>query len=232
MVKFMVSILELQTDPAGQPAVLLECPAAGLPRPGQYLQINRADSDSAMPVSLFPSRIWPPEKDGATARFIASIQNQDGYRPGKTIPLRGPLGNGFTHPAAMKRLALAALDASLAPLLPLMDSVLDQGGEVAVFCDALPDGLPEAVEINPLDELGGIDGWADFTALTCSLEQVTKMDQLGFRALPAHSSQVLVRTAIPCGGLADCGVCAVPAKRGYKLVCKDGPVFAWNDIRE
>jgi NAD(P)H-flavin reductase len=36
--------------------------------------------------------------------------------------------------------------------------------------------------------------------------------------------------AMPCSGLADCGVCAVPARRGYKLACKDGPVFDLDEL--
>jgi hypothetical protein len=35
---------------------------------------------------------------------------------------------------------------------------------------------------------------------------------------------------MPCAGLADCGVCAVELRRGWKLACKDGPVFDLRDI--
>ena len=38
-------------------------------------------------------------------------------------------------------------------------------------------------------------------------------------------AQALVRTPMPCGALADCGVCTVRTSRGPKLACKDGPVF-------
>ncbi|MEI6290416.1 MAG: hypothetical protein WCP19_08295, partial [Chloroflexota bacterium] len=44
----------------------------------------------------------------------------------------------------------------------------------------------------------------------------------------AVSAQVLVRTPLPCGGIAACGVCAVHltgSSRDYRLACKDGPVF-------
>jgi len=34
---------------------------------------------------------------------------------------------------------------------------------------------------------------------------------------------------MPCGGLADCGICAVEGKgRKQLLVCVDGPVFPWT----
>jgi NAD(P)H-flavin reductase len=51
------------------------------------------------------------------------------------------------------------------------------------------------------------------------------MNQLSVK----QEAQVLVRTSIPCGGIADCGVCAVMTKSNWKLACKDGPVF---DLKE
>jgi hypothetical protein len=36
---------------------------------------------------------------------------------------------------------------------------------------------------------------------------------------------------MPCAGLAECGVCAVPAAdKGYLLACEDGPVFEIETI--
>jgi len=50
------------------------------------------------------------------------------------------------------------------------------------------------------------------------------------KQLPAsYEAQVLIRTAVPCGGIADCSVCGVSLKSGWQLACKDGPVF---DLRE
>ena len=37
---------------------------------------------------------------------------------------------------------------------------------------------------------------------------------------------------MPCGGAAECGICAVPFGRGWKLACKDGPVFELNPLLE
>jgi NAD(P)H-flavin reductase len=40
----------------------------------------------------------------------------------------------------------------------------------------------------------------------------------------------LVVAPMPCGGLAECGVCAVTTRRGWKLACKDGPVFDLGEL--
>lgn len=38
-------------------------------------------------------------------------------------------------------------------------------------------------------------------------------------------AQILVRVPMPCGALAECGVCAVRLRDGVALACDDGPVF-------
>ena len=45
----------------------------------------------------------------------------------------------------------------------------------------------------------------------------------------AGEAQALIVTPMPCGGIAECGVCAVTVRRGWKMACKDGPVF---DLKE
>jgi NAD(P)H-flavin reductase len=35
---------------------------------------------------------------------------------------------------------------------------------------------------------------------------------------------------MPCGGVADCGACAVETRLGWKLACEDGPVFDLIDL--
>jgi len=46
----------------------------------------------------------------------------------------------------------------------------------------------------------------------------------------AGEAQVLVVTPMPCGGLAECGVCAFTTRRGWKMACKDGPVFDLSEL--
>ncbi len=143
--------------------------------------------------------------------------------------VRGPLGRGFTLPAGLTRLALVAAGETATRLLPLLE--LCPQADFALFSDAPLPELPVAVEAYPLAEFSAALSWAGFVALDLPLSSLS-----GWRArlglapdvnLPCPA-QVLVTAPMPCGGLADCGVCAVPASRGYKLACKDGPVFAWN----
>ena len=53
---------------------------------------------------------------------------------------------------------------------------------------------------------------------------------LGKQAKVRFEAQVLVLVPMPCGGMGECGVCAVKIQRGWKLACKDGPVFDLEDL--
>ena len=105
---------------------------------------------------------------------------------------------------------------------------------VALFADCpLPD-LPPAVELSPLSSLPEALEWADYLALDLPLQDLPALAaRLGlgrgerFQACPA---QALLHTAMPCGGMAECGACAVITPRAWKKTCTDGPVFDLNDL--
>jgi hypothetical protein len=35
---------------------------------------------------------------------------------------------------------------------------------------------------------------------------------------------------MPCGALAECGVCSLLVRNEWKQICSDGPVFALSDL--
>jgi hypothetical protein len=138
----------------------------------------------------------------------------------------------------MRNLALASLSDTPAPLLPLAglaDNVaLFTASPPSLFADSPFPSLPSSIEINPLAYLADALRWADFLALDLPLERIPDLPKLlglaGDRYLPCPA-QALVITPMPCGGLAECGVCAVhtPGKTS-QLACKDGPVFVLQDL--
>jgi len=128
---------------------------------------------------------------------------------GMRLALRGPLGHGFHLPTGPRRVALAALNDSAGPLLPL-------------------------VEVLPLDLLPEAPGWAHYLALDAPLRLLPGLPRLLGLERPGNlgcPAEVLARADMPCGGLAACGVCAVEARKGWKLACKDGPVFDWEELK-
>lgn len=77
----------------------------------------------------------------------------------------------------------------------------------------------------PLALLAEAAGWADYLALDMPRSAVQSIPNLFHSAQVNGRAQILLSAPMPCGGRGDCGVCAVTVKRGYKLICKDGPVF-------
>jgi dihydroorotate dehydrogenase electron transfer subunit len=175
------------------------------------------------------------------SHFIASAPVPDSWTPGQSIYLRGPLGRGFALPLSARKVGLVAFDDSPSRLRGLIAPALKQSAAVVLVSDHPFDTLHDEVEMHPTSALAEIMAWADYLAFDVSRENLPQLrDFLGSmkqasawkaRAEPGRSeAQVLIRTPMPCGAVADCGVCAVTLKSGWQMACKDGPVFDLKEI--
>jgi hypothetical protein len=230
MVHYTGRILEIQLEIYKKSAALLECPAKAVPTPGQYLLAHNPDEvEKTFADVLFPA--GPPSEPGSgdPARFLTAPGIPENWSPGTTLQLSSPLGKGFHLPDRLHRLALVALADTPARLLPLAHLGLARGAEVALFSDLPLPQLPSDVEALPLKSLAESRAWADFMALDLYLEDLRNLRArlgLGLHEHLPCPAQALIVTPMPCGGVGECVVCAVPARRGkWKLACKDGPVF-------
>ena len=123
---------------------------------------------------------------------------------------------------------MIATGESNARLMPLASTSKSDRYSVTLFSDAPLGELPPDLEAYPLKDLGESLSWADFFALDVPLNRldalVEHFSDYSQRLTEVHG-QVLVHAGMPCGGVGDCGVCAVKVRRSWKLACKDGPVF-------
>lgn len=203
----------------------VSCPSSLIPKPGQYL-LASDDSAAPLPVSLFHT-------DSAPQGFIAAAPATASWSPGLVLRLRGPLGRGFSLPLAARRVGLVAFDDSPARLRGLIRQALKQDAAVVLVSNSSSDNLPDDVEVQPLSALNDILEWADYAAFDIARENLHQLrERQGKQNLltAGIDMQVLVRTPVPCGGLAECGVCAVTLPSDWKLACKDGPVFDWREL--
>jgi len=203
----------------------ISCPANMIPAPGQYLLASNA-SDSPLPVSIFYT-------SSASQGFIASAPLSDSWTPGAEIYLRGPLGRGFSLPVPARKIGLIAFDDAPSRLHGLIAPALKQGAAVVLVTDFASDSLPDEVEVQPMSALAEIVEWADYLAIDVARENLFELKECLESMKQARAGddvQVLIRTPMPCGGVADCGVCAVTLKSGWEMACKDGPVFEWREI--
>jgi len=204
----------------------ISCPADLIPAPGQYLLAGTVSSPNPLPVSLFST-------ESTLQSFIACPPLPENWSPGTVITLRGPLGHGFALPASTRKVALVPFDDMLPLLKSLIPPALKQDAAVVLVSDTENERLPDEVEVQPVAALNEILAWADYIVFGVQRENLPEMRERfsGKTQISVKSeAQVLVYTRVPCGGVAECGVCAVESKSGWKLACKDGPVFDLNEI--
>jgi NAD(P)H-flavin reductase len=228
-----ISLIQIEAD--GKRAAQLECDPKMMPRPGQYLQAHHPNEPEAvLGCSLFPVGLPPSIENAPNSDSVSLGPIPRTWHPGTTLALRGPLGRGFNLPPAANSLGLIALGETAGRLLPLIPAALSQNADIAIFSDAPLPALPPIIELRSLQALPEAIAWADFLAIDLPLENIPHLRetlQLGpYDYLPCPA-QVLIATPMPCAGIGECGVCAVPKqKKGYALACKDGPVFNLNQL--
>jgi len=214
-------ILEIYLDGG----VRIVCTPELIPASGQYLLASDA-LDSVLPVPLYYT-------DSALGGFIASFPIPAAWLPGTHFYLRGPLGRGFAVPTSARKVALVAFDDAPLRLRGLIKSVLKQGAAVVLVSDFPVGEVSDEVEVQPASALQDVLTWADYAAFDVARENLFGLrEKLGMMRQVSASveTQILVRTAMPCGGVADCAVCAVSLKSGWQMACKDGPVFKLWEI--
>jgi dihydroorotate dehydrogenase electron transfer subunit len=204
----------------------VRCPQDLIPLAGQYLLAHDHASSAPLPVPIFTA-------GSVNGGFLTAPPIPPDWRPGINLSLRGPLGRGFSLPDSARCAGLVALGETAARLKPLLGNALGQGASVVLVSDLeFPDLLPE-VEVRPLAALAEVANWADYLAFDASRESLTGLRErlgLGEQAEVKCEAQVLVVTPMPCGGIAECGVCAVTLRRGWKFACKYGPVFKLSEL--
>jgi len=224
----------------GKPSVRIRCDPALIPAPGQYVLAYAIGSDvspvlrsSVLADAVFSAKIF-------TDGFLAALPVPISWMIGTPLHLRGPLGHGFLVPKDARRVALVAFEVqktragdSPPRLSALIDIVLKQEASIVLVCRTPPDDLPPQIEVQPLKALMDICDWADYIAMDTereSLPELKKMFGEGNLLKGRKDAQILIHTPMPCGAIAECGVCAVVSHHRQLLVCKDGPVFDLKDL--
>lgn len=217
-------VAEILVDYRGEMTARIDCPHGAVPAPGQYILAEDPGSILAVPLFL---------EETLEGGFLSASPVPRTWEPGMELKLRGPLGHGFRIPASVRRVALASLNHTAGRLLPLLKDIIRSGGAAALFSTGPLPPLPPEAEAYPLIDLPSAVSWADFLAVDGSLDSLPELRGcLGLRPgeQPPCAGQVLVSAPMPCGGSAECGACAVRTRRGWKLTCKDGPVFDLNEL--
>ncbi|MCH7522954.1 MAG: dihydroorotate dehydrogenase electron transfer subunit [Chloroflexi bacterium] len=233
----------------------LSCPpiARGA-SPGRFLMIHCADGYDPLlprPMSFHRFRDTDDERQFAIlydvrGRGTAWLSQR---QAGDQLTLFGPLGRGYAVKRDAQNLLLVAGGLGVAALIVLADEAIKRGKAVTLLQGARTvsklyptELLPKEVEVFSATD----DGSAGHHGLVTDLlsDHLPWADQVfacGPNAMFRSMSGVLreARTRKPVQALLEermgCGTgvcygCAVFARRGVKLVCKDGPRFELRDV--
>jgi hypothetical protein len=219
---------EIRLGAGGRMEAQIFCSSVAAPSVGQYVLASFLDDLEAVlgnPIFMVGKSLQG---------FWADSLYPAAWAPGTNLDLVGPLGHGFDLPRNIQRLGLVALGETVSRLMPLVHLTALTKGGMTLFTDLTLPMLPVALEVYPLASLKESLDWPDFMALDVPLPHLAELREvLGLSegdGLPCPA-QVLVTTPIPCAGMAQCGVCAVPSRRGWKMACEDGPVFDLNSLK-
>ncbi len=210
----------------GETCLRLECAALDSAMPGQFVQAYSVDTSELLPTQLYPC--------GHANNHLFCGKIPRSWEPGVELHLRGPRGNGFHLPPLARRVALTTLDVySPNRLLGLADHGIKNGAAVTLFTDRIPLQLAPEIEVLPLSELPQVKTWADYMAAALILIKLSSLkNQLGLPSDFSRSLNVEICLELPmiCDENSACGACAVETVKGWKLACKDGPVFNLQDL--
>lgn len=217
----------------GFPAAYISCPTRLVPPPGAYLLAHKPGSGLALASAIFAARAFTESTKMGANGFLIAPPVPESWTPGAHLYLRGPLGHGFKIPASARRIALVPFDSSPRRLLSLLDPAFKQEAAVTLVNERPLDDLPFQVEVQPLSALLEVFNWADYLAFDAARESLPLLKQ-NLESIGLHQirgeAQILIRTPMPCGGLAECGVCTVELRKGPQLACVDGPVFDLKSV--
>ena len=219
---FYGRVSEVRLGSGGHTEVCISCPDGSIPVAGQYLlALDPSDTNAVLSTAIF--LVEYAERGFWAVPLFATT-----WGPGTDLHLDGPLGHGFNLPRNIQRLGLAVFGETNSRLIPLVHQAVKNRVGITLFTDLSLPVLPAAVEVYPQAAISNSLDWPDFLALDMPLERLSGLREvLGMppgTGLPCPV-QVLITSPVPCSGMAQCGACSVPTRRGWKLACEDGPVF-------
>jgi len=195
---------------------------------GRPLSIHQTEDDS---LALLYAVI------GKGTQWLASCQ------VGDAIDIFGPLGNGFTVHSNARSLLLIAGGMGIAPLYYLADGAVKDRKQVTLLygtanIDRYP--VPAGVTEVAATEDGSVSHRGMITELIPQyLESADQVFACGplpmYRAMAQTPElknkpiQVSLELRMGCG-MGTCYACTIRIRQGLKQVCKDGPVFEFEDI--
>ncbi len=220
--------------------------------PGQFVTLKT--NENGMPLIRRPMGIFkiaPPHIEILYKKIGSGTGLLSKMKPGETISVLGPLGNGFTLPEGRKSAILVGGGYGISPIACLYEELKRKKVKILIVIGAknkslvFKKGLPGA-KIATEDGSDGMKGLVtDLLEKLC--QKVSCSTNVIYACGPEQMLKAVAKVAkkhnISCSvsmeALMACGVgvclscvCALKVKSGfeYKRVCTDGPVFDAGEL--
>ena len=219
--------------------VILSGDTSSITRPGQFVNLALDGLYLRRPISVCD---W----DGATLTLIYKVvgrgtEQLSKMTPGQALDCLTGLGNGYDVDACPAAPVLVGGGAGVPPLYGLAKRLLAAGKKPSVilgfntageiFCDMAFAALGVPVTVTTADGAAGTKGF-----VTAALKPGAYVCACGpepmLRAVHAVAAdgQFSFEARMGCG-FGACMGCARETVAGHKRVCKDGPVFSYEEIK-
>lgn len=231
---------------------LLEVHAPQLARavqPGQYCMLRCCDNQASDPFLRRPFFVHEVEPGQGLCRFLVYERGRASswlarQQAGMPIDVLGPLGHGWEIRPEVRNLLLIGEEPIIAAVICLARSAIERELAVTLLscvskgAESYPAALlPPEVEYQVCASVGEPGefkdylAWADAVCCAVSHETLQALSQVGRRWRDKQFAQVALHEPFICGSGA-CLSCQVDTRHGSRLICRDGPVFAFSELAE
>lgn len=242
----------------------LRAPQIAAAQPGQFVEVQT--SETTAPFLRLPLSICGVDKQAGTADILFEDMGPKTralslIRPGQEIACLGPLGKGFTAPAAGQRVVLVGGGIGIPPLLFLGERLCRAGHQVCLLAGArvgskhLPDAMLQAAAgiVRQATDDGSVGHHGLVTDLLTeelAADASATVYTCGPHGMMAAVTTVCSQAQVACQasleeymacGFGVCVGCVVevePEAGGelspylqYSRVCVDGPVFDAHRVK-
>lgn len=225
-----------------------ECPdLASAARPGQFVEIKVAEGPDPFlrrPISIFSA-------DNTHFTLLVRTYGRgtafmERWKPGTAVDVIGPLGNGFEWEQEDGSMLLVGGGIGVAPLNFLAQKLAEENRRVRILFSPLREkALTDCFYADPKINLFFSENRRQMpqilnTLLEEPVDRIFACGPKGMMKLVVDSAaaksvptQISMEENMACG-IGICVGCAVPIRSAggfiYKKVCKDGPVFAGEEL--
>ena len=220
------------------------------PRAGQFFML-RSWSAAETPVLSRPISVHDADAEAGTLTFLYQVKGEGtqklaALRPGDTLSLTGPCGNGFDTAAAAApgRVAGVGGGIGVAPLLLLCKELAAAGCRPELYVGfrdepyALEAFLPYCGAISVATDSGAV-GYHGLVTGILHPENFDLVLTCGPNVMMQGVYRLCAAAGVPClaslerrmaCGLGACLGCTCHTKVGPRTVCQDGPVFKAEEV--